>query len=75
MIELNSLLSTRCDIRVVTYNHLPGLSATGDSFLLGSVLEKKMLNELVFGKIEDVRSCLDEESLALTLLHLIGSGF
>ena len=52
-----------------------GLAASGDSFLLGSVAEKKLLRDLVFGQLEDVRSCLDQESLALTLLHLIGSGF
>ena len=51
-----------------------GLAASGDSFLLGSVAEKKLLRDLVFGQLEDVRSCLDQESLALTLLHLIGSG-
>ena len=51
-----------------------GLSSIGDSFLLGNLSERKILHELVFGQLEDVRSCLDKESLTLTLLHLIGSG-
>ena len=45
-----------------------------DFFLPGKESEAHLVNQLVFGTIESVMSCLDKDTLTLTLLHLVGSG-